>query len=563
MKASGKTKAMLAGAILGAIALLSMGQTNLHKYNAAEALNKLLGVPIHEYTLDEAMNVFAARKTKRDSLVGLFSIVWDDGKKSVWDSISTMDKYGFAGTVTIIPNNTLHGDTVTPSGALSISNIRNLRRRGWTFGNHGYYSTIGLYGYPDGLLGTGTYSSMDTFIWDIEHGHKAINDTLGIPTRYWSSPNNSTWWRMEREIAKWEEFGLAPIAPASGGSSSGRRGNVDYAVKTYVYGSGTGQVEVTATPGRVSDPYQIAQVVNEQMGLTEVQNYIKRAMQVKGWAVFIGHGPDAWASHLGGQGFSGLLSWLNQQVQSGKLRVVTLDEGYDLMYRTPIGEAANFIEPNFDDIDGDGKIDNMYTQTNIGNYRDSTRANNAAKPGYADYGYITLDWTGLGKESGTFTSYTNDEPWETRNCEWLVFQPTGAGRTVRFEAMVQIDKDLYPTYTSGDSIGVVFTSGWDAQWNRWGSSPLERFTPNNNQQNAAFSSSALSNGTNIPGNIYIVHAPDTVGGAWISVQANWRLPERGDVVHVQLWKGARVPAGAVRVSNVFIGFTPSNPQQKW
>lgn len=491
---------------------------------------------------------------------GYLVIVFDDGRKNVWQNRSIFTTRGFPLCISVIPNVALHGETTSVS--MSVDNLKfAVSNWGWEIGNHGYTSSGRYFDNKNGFVGTG--GSVDSMAYDYERGHKALVDTMGLDPTYWSSPFNSNFWAIESRVSKYYNVGICPVNSASGYASQGRRGNDDYIIKTYAVGmSGVTDRAVTMAPGRTPPPTQIAQILNESTTwpASKTRETIKRAIAVHGVVMFIGHDPASWDAGLGGTGTGGLdsvtalMDWVKTYVDKGKLKVATLKDVYKEFYQKKIDPNFNFVRPNFEDLDGNGVPDQMYSASYISVKSDSTVANGAKNPGYDTEGYITLDWTGLGAAAGGIMGHSVSYPWVTRACEWQIFPPAGSGWEVRVEFFAQVDTTVYPTYPDADSVGVMFWAGWDRQWNRWGSTPVEVYDPGSHGSLMAYTASARLTVSTAPGNIWILNQRDQIGDAWLHCEATWPLPERAEILHVSIWKGGRVPSGAIRISKVFIGF---------
>jgi hypothetical protein len=378
--------------------------------------------------------------TERDTLVGLFTFVWDDGYKDVFDSIAVFDAFGFDCSIALTPYQILHGDT---TNLLTADKVRYLYNRGWDIGSQGYGNNLGaLFNDDTSLLFTGQYTSLDTFEYALEHAVTAITDTLGLPApRFWGPPSSGTWAQLTPLIAKYYEFGMCTRNTATGTSTNSRRQNAEYTLY--------------ALPS---------------FDITDGLYLAGNAVKTKGWTMGIMHRPSTLATSTG-ESFTTICTFLDSLVDLGLLRVVTASQGYDLMYRTPVSAAANYMWSNFEDHDSDGIPDFFVSTDSVSIHADSIYGTAAVNYGHGGNGYMTLDWncpdTYIGH--GAFPSYFggNNYSWHARMAEWVFPVPAGGRKTAKVEFFAQIDTTLH-TIAETESIGVIFAAKNEKVFNRWG-----------------------------------------------------------------------------------------------
>ena len=488
---------------------------------------------------------------ERDTLVGLFSIVWDDGYRSVWDSIAAFDTYGIDCSVALTTWQILHGDT---TNYLDANKVRLLHNRGWTFGSQGYNQHTALFEADTSKLFLGTYTSLDPFEVGMLRAVTAITDTIGLPhPRFWSPPGSGTWAKLLPLVAKYHEFGVVPRNTATSIATNARRQNIvwtTHAVQSFSYAD---NIYLAGYPGLCPDEYQIPQGIGEnyKWGVTGgFREQIFNAVKTKGWVVAIMHRPSTLATATG-QSMTTICAFLDSLQTAGKLRVVTVDEGYDLMYRTPVASSANYIWENFDDNDGDNTPDFIYRADSLLVYRDSTYGVATTNYGYGGNGYIKLNWscprnyqthaTMPAHFGGTKLS------WNARFCEWVVPVPAGGTKEARFECFVQIDTTLH-TIAHTESIGVMIVGKHDRLWNRWGGSG----NPGPDDMTKAMWA-PVTQAYTTPGNFAIFTLTTTgleyaTGGPWLNLVGSWDIPDDVDYLYISIWKDSSLPRGAVKVS---------------
>lgn len=502
---------------------------------------------------------------------GYVAIVFDDGRRDVWLNRSLFTSRGFPLCISVIARNPLYGDT-----NVSVMSAEQLRyahdHYGWEIGAHGYSHHDSIFANKNGAIAQGTSGAASLAVNDMLYGRTVMIDSLGLVPTYWSGPFNSNEFYEDQALWPTMKVGINPVNLATGYSTQGERGNVDWIGTIFHYGMSSlaTNERLSLLPGRLPAPTRIPQTLSESTSYPgyRTRRIIKYAISRQGAVVFIGHKPSVWDVGLGGSGtgtldsLAAFLDFCKSYVNAGKLKVVTLSTLYDEFYVRKIHPAFNFVRPNFEDLDQDGKIDLLYTSSYLGIYRDSTAANGAKNPGYDDEGYVTLNWTGLGVAAGGIMGHSVDRAWKTRAFEYQIPVPAGGGWVAHVEFFAQIDTTSY-TPAGDDTIGVVFAAGWDRQWNRWGSSPAEAFDPGNHGGFMSYTSSInLTSGTD-PGNKWFLNYRDKIGDAWLHCEATWPVPDRAEILHVNIWKGGRVPPGAIRVSKVFIGFYKREPGDWW
>ncbi|MBW2637517.1 MAG: hypothetical protein JRC86_08380 [Deltaproteobacteria bacterium] len=357
---------------------------------------------------------------------------------------------------------------------------------------------------------------------------------------------------------------------------------------------------VSAYPNILPQRYHITSVSGDSQTITEFRRGVMDAVELKGsWHIFAGHNWRTWNTH-GSSGSADMyeaMALIDSLEAVGLLRVVTMTEGYDLFYNTPINSTANFIYPNFTDVrDGDGALplmlryhDNLdfgMGENRGGGYsggtldslgtRDSTYIFpnvTHGNHGMNGMGYATLGW--LGSEHKTFFDVASSSRRQFQfEAVWSLpnFAP---GQTVEFEGYAQVDMDVMRAggvpavpgnadtmdvyfYTDRDYLGnAVDYSGSGASRTKKIMIELQDYTDRAGAPNPAYGrTSAHTNDANKPTNYTVFAASDTVGGTWLHFNGTWKVPADGDYLYVSLCKDSRLVDGAVRISNVSLCLIP-------
>jgi hypothetical protein len=80
---------------------LTQAQLNaLRQYSTQEALNRLIGAKPHEFNTQEAANWLVTKPATIDTLVTLVTLVFDDGKDSVWVYADSLTNNNLVATAT-------------------------------------------------------------------------------------------------------------------------------------------------------------------------------------------------------------------------------------------------------------------------------------------------------------------------------------------------------------------------------------------------------------------------------------------------------------------------------
>jgi len=569
-------------ALVAGVGALSLSSTiDMHRYSSQHALNKMLNERPTEYTLQEALNIIAQTPAERDTLVTLFTWIFDDGSKNLWNATAWADSftaYDQVATVSVIAHNALYGDTTNTT--LSPARLRALEARGWDIQGHGYthgdslWASSGAYAMCQGQTNRTQYMREWTRCM-------AAFDTLGLrPPRGFSWP-----WSGGNQIAKEEatkagfDYGFASAQTATNGI------RYCYPVEVErIFGSRY----IAAYPGILPDRYEIGQCIGDANNYSTFRASVRRGIKARGsWIVYIGHSPQAWESTTGHQ-FEEALGFIDSLRTLGLLRVVTAREGYELMFETPIGPSANFMYPNLPDVDADNQPDfvnsvrdsmeiglGANTFTSAGT-RDSVFVS-ASRPnhGVMGCGYILTANNGY-YEKGDVAGYTSagkqyTQSYYSRDFQFR-FPNAWRGRRVTFEFWAQVDMRRHrAALTTADTIGVTFEARREGTWGRYGTTSLPQAVQSTDE--------AGGYATNVSGADYIYWAAssaqlgwpshstfaatDTVGGTWKHVQGTWVVPPWADYLFVNIVQDSGFKNKAVRLSNFSITRQPATDGQTW
>lgn len=548
---------------------------------------------------------------EEDSLVAMITFVMDDNQINQWDSLQVM--FPPSGNWRFPYGITVEGDIIThlsdTTSTLSPDKLRALFNRGCDMGTAGYDEVNSYYNGDHSKVASGTFTSLDWFDYQMSEGVRVQRDVLGLGTPRWTSwSNSSAIGYLEQRLSKYGiEFGITLFQTAAAASSNGRRPSLYYPMYSFDGADRAGTADTTGSDppvgaqaqGLVSvlpawhpNRYTITQTIAETSDTLSFKLAVWRAIKTKGGVVWNGHSWATWASNL--QGTTGLgtpsgcMSWLNQYVKAGKIRVVTPSEFYDHFYRRKISPSANWIDNNFSDVDRSYQVptgtayvpDGWISWNNgggpsIGNVRKAL-ISNPQSGGYGGKRYVTLNW-GSGATS-TFGSLTSAKEWLKNQCVLWVFPPKGGNWTARMEFMAAVDSineaggdGVY----AGDSIGVTFTAVKVSYWNNYttgigqrvpiygtslrepGGAGNEFNGPQSLKWNAA---------ANQFGNVFTFIAANNVrrGGTayeWVSVDASWDYPADTDILLISIWKDASLASGSVRISYPYLTFQNNSQSQ--
>jgi len=516
-----------------------------------------------------------AATEERDTLVTLLSIIYDDGAKNLWNATAWVDSfaaYGIVGTISVIAHNALYGDTTNTT--LSPARLRALEARGWDIQGHGYthgdslWASSGAYAMCEGQTNRTQYMREWTRCM-------AAFDTLGLRT-----PRGFSWpWSGGNQVAKEEaikagfDYGFASPQTATNG--------IRYCYNTElerVFGSRY----IAAYPGLLPDRYEIGQCIGDANTLAEDQSTIKRGLKARGsWIVYIGHSPQSWETTNAGHGFGEFLRYVVSLRDQGLLRIVTAREGYELMFETPVGPAANYMYPNLPDMDGDNQpdfVDTARDSIEIGlgantftsaGTRDSVFVS-ASRPnhGVMGCGYIMTAQNGKYNRTDLkgYTSATGGShvyPWMGRDFQ-LKHVNFAEGKTMVVEFWCQVDTTIQHALPStSDTVAVTFEA-WDENIpNRYGASG-SRKVPDAEAENADLQANGWVSYLYLqdmegssPGagwtNYSVFSSVHIVGNDWLHVQATWDIPEWAHYVNINIVQDSSFKNKALWLSNFFVG----------
>lgn len=224
-------------------------------YTVQEALNRLIGAKPTEYTTQGALNVILTKPAERDTLVTLFTWIFDDGTDSLWTEYSawvdSFAAYNQVGTISIMPYKCLHDDTT--GTWLSKSDVLALEARGWDIEGHGYNGDDNLW------AATGTYdmaegiNSKADYVRDMNRCMAGF-DTLGLRTpRGFSWPTSGAH-QIAIEAAQQAgfDYGFTNSVTATNGIRYNFRTEIDRL---------TGYRYVSAYPGVLPNRWEIGQCI--------------------------------------------------------------------------------------------------------------------------------------------------------------------------------------------------------------------------------------------------------------------------------------------------------------
>jgi len=244
----------------------------------------------------------------------------------------------------------------------------------------------------------------------------------------------------------------------------------------------------------------------------------------------------------------------------GEVRVVTPSVGYDFHYRSEIASPASRVSKNFRPqwsasdslppycVKGDqtvwAHVGSTYTNATGGNI--DTGSDNH---GFGDgEGYVIWDWATLGDGDDMLGS--GGAVWMKKNFFYTIPNESDGTDYLTVEFWVTVNENIYDVVL-GDSIGVSFF-GYnvaDDENTFNGGFAYEELLSDVTQNRAWWS--VRKNDTTL-GSQYTFSGDEELGNGphWMQVRQRWRVPSGPDVIDVNFWKGARIPAGAVRMSNL-------------
>jgi len=530
-------------------------------------------------------NDITVRLAQRDSLISIFTWVFDDGIQAMWDSSTVFDTYNQPVSIAIISKFQTNGANQDTTTYISADKVRALEARGWEIVNHGWSHHMDDFGSDSGAVATGKFEGITSFQDDIVNGFLALRDTIGVAApRAYSCPYNGTWPNTMRILSQYHDCALAPYTHTStgGNASASYRQCTDYPIYAAY------KTALTAYPGVFQGPYELAQVLNDNPNIPSFAGSVWREFRagvLKGvalrgsWVMYVGHSPVALATNTG-QSVATICAFIDSLQTAGKLRVMNMSAAYDLACRTPIGPGANWIYENFDDTDSDGVVDGVdidaakrrwdVTVYADSVYADSTGGNahtGTANFGHGGYGYATLDWDVGGTRSDHFNNTPAARSWFGREAEYIMRKPSGSGWLIKFDVFAQVDPAIdkpNATFhtTNSESLGVCFYGYYERMWNRWGSDKDLVYGDATRIQHSEWMSNRY-NGFPAPGNFALFEPGDTVGGTWKHLIGTWRVPDDVDWVYVDIWKDSGLLSEAVRISNPNISWIKQDYNDRW
>lgn len=571
-------------ALVAGMALLS--HTASTTYTVQEALNRLIGAKPHEYTTQGALNVILTKPAERDTLVTLFTWIFDDGSKNMWDATAWVDSfaaYNQVGTISVIAYNALHADTTNTT--LSPARLRALEARGWDIQGHGYSHGDSLWAGSGAYAMCGGQTNRTQYMREWTRCVAAF-DTMGLTT-----PRGFSWpWSGGNQVAKEEaikagfDYGFASPQTATNG--------VRYCYSTElerIFGSRY----IAAYPGVLPDRYEIGQCVGDANSYTAFKSTVRLGLRARGsWIVYIGHSPQGWETqyhpaHL--TGFGKCLKYVDSLQTLGLIQVVTAREGYELMFETPIGPAANFMYPNLPDMDGDNQPDFVETSrdsmeiglgantfTSAGT-RDSVFIS-ASRPnhGVMGCGYIMTAQNGKYNRTDLAGYYStsggpNVRPYYGRDFQFR-YANFAAGKAVKFEFWCQVDTTRqHAMPNASDTVAVTFEAWDELIPNRYGATGMKR-TPDMEIENASLQANGwvsyyyvYESDTTAAAwtNYSVLSHLDIVGNDWLHVQGTFNVPFWARYLFVNVVQDSRLKNKALRLSNFSITRQPATDGQTW
>lgn len=581
---------------------------NLRQYSTQEALNLVIDAKRHEFSTQEAANLLISEAAVRDTIVSLVTLVMDDGSDSIWTYADTMSQYGMVATVSVSPFEILHGDTINDDSTspeyMSMHMLQALENRGWDIQGHGYtadsiatnFQTGDWTATPTANMVRGQVNSLDWYESDAAACFAAF-DTMGLRSpRGWSAPLLSTFVGYARMI---ERAGFDYACVYENGFSGNARSR-----NATIPGIGrynTKYNRLSAYPYLVPSRWEIPQpyaTSNTEVGFrTQVIN----CAAVKGsWLVFGGHGQKDFNIDWS---VSRAFAFLDSMQDAGRIRIVTLKEGFELMYETPASETANFMFSNFDDVDGDGKPEFLCTSNgtafrdnaNVGfgahtwasgggrGTLDSTWSGDTTRTnhGVMGDGYLKLAWGGEGDTLDLAGFDGGDGNWKSYQAWELGFRHMAfaRGATMRVEFWAQVDPSIQTDIRStplgtGDTIGVWIGCYGELTPHAYGSSdaPFQPVAVARDQSSGTtghssgrplYVSSYAHQLARTPGNYMTFTARDTTGGEWAHFCGDFHIPSWAIYIDWAIWKDSSFLDNAVRISHLTARRIEDNPFGKW
>jgi hypothetical protein len=571
-------RGMVAGFIFALVAGLAWQShsANLTNYTPQYCLNKLLGAKPTEYTMQQALNVILTKPAERDTLVTLFTWMWDDGSKNMWDATAWVDSfaaYNQVGTISVIGYAALHADTATTR--LSPARLRALEARGWDLQGHGYthgdslWAASGAYAMCRGQTNRKQYMREWTRCM-------AAFDTLGLRTpRGFSWPNSGGNEVSGEEAAKAGfDYGFASSVTATNGTRYCYAPEIEKLL---------GHWYLAAYPGILPNRYEIGQSVGDATSFGIFRSTVWEGIKARGsWIVYIGHSPQGWETSNPAHGFEEALGFIDSLRTLGLIQVVTAREGYELMFETPIGPYANFMYPNLPDYDADNQLD--FTDTARDSIQIGLGANVFTSRGTLDSVFVSTSRPNHGvmgcgyattAANGVYSltdlnGATTGNPFYGRDLQFkfLNFAP---GQLVTFEFWCQVDTTIQHAMPSAsDTVGVTFEAWEEAVYGVYGGSPVPLSysrvslgSTAGKSMAASFDYILSSPSTNYWPQPQRLSATDIVGGTWKHVQGRWTVPPWAHYIYVNIVQDKNLKTNALRISNLSITKQARTQGQTW